>query len=128
MKIMIIDDEPDVKLLFEQRFRHELRAGQYEFLYAFSAEEALESLKTAAAADVVLILSDINMPGMSGIELLRLLKQERPALRVIMITAYNDSDSYHQAMEYGADDFLSKPIDFSELKQTLSGLESGEST
>jgi CheY-like chemotaxis protein len=128
MKILVVDDEKDVRTLFEQRFRREIRSGQFEFSFAYSGEEALDYLH-GRVSEVVLILSDINMPGMSGLELLRRVKQEydappppAPPL-VMMITAYGDTDSYNQAMQLGANDFLTKPVDFAALKEKLVSLE-----
>lgn len=127
MKILVVDDETDVRTLFEQRFRREIRSGKFEFSFAYSGEEALNYLHSHAS-EVVLILSDINMPGMSGLELLRRVKQEYdapppPAPMVMMITAYGDTDSYNQAMQLGANDFLTKPVDFAALKEKLLSLE-----
>jgi CheY-like chemotaxis protein len=119
-KILVVDDEADVRLLFEQRFRREIREGTFSFTFAFSGEEALTYLNEHFS-EVVLILSDINMPGMSGLELLRQIKQDHPnpPPMVMMITAYGDADSYSTAMKLGANDFLSKPIDFAVLRQKL---------
>jgi CheY-like chemotaxis protein len=120
MKILVVDDEEDVKSLFEQKFRREIRAGQFEFSFAYSGEEALRFL-AQHPSEVVMILSDINMPGMSGIELLRSIRREHPSAppQVMMITAYGDSANHDQAMELGADDFLTKPVNFTELKAKL---------
>ncbi|GAB2472710.1 two-component response regulator [Hymenobacter qilianensis] len=121
-KILVVDDEADVRLLFEQRFRREIREGIFSFTFAFSGEEALSYLEQEPHySEVVLILSDINMPGMSGLELLRLIKKDHPIPPplVMMITAYADAESYNKAMELGANDFLSKPLDFATLKQKL---------
>ena len=121
-KILVVDDEADVRLLFEQRFRREIREGVFSFSFAFSGEEALSYLEQEPHySEVVLILSDINMPGMSGLELLRLIKKDHPIPPplVMMITAYADAESYNKAMELGANDFLSKPLDFATLKQKL---------
>lgn len=120
MKILVVDDEQDIRLLFEQRFRREIRSGEYDFSFAHSGEEALEYLDEHFS-EVVLILSDINMPGISGIELLRQIRTQRPSAppKVMMITAYNDEENYNQAQQYGADDFLNKPLDFVSLKQKL---------
>ena len=127
MKILVVDDEADVRTLFEQRFRREIRSGAFTFSFAYSGEEALDYLHSHLS-EVVLILSDINMPGMSGLELLRRVKQEyaapppNPPL-VMMITAYGDTESYNQAMQLGANDFLTKPVDFAALKEKLFSLE-----
>jgi CheY-like chemotaxis protein len=120
MKILVVDDERDIQMLFEQRFRRELRAGTVELAFAFSGEEALSYLSDHHH-EAVLILSDINMPGMSGLELLNLIKQryENPPPVVMMITAYGDAENYNKAMELGADDFLTKPLDFNILKEKL---------
>jgi CheY-like chemotaxis protein len=119
MKIMVVDDEQDMKLLFEQRFRKEIKAGQVAFLFAFSGEEARDYLKSTRAEDINQILSDINMPGMNGLELLKWIKENYPELKVAMITAYGDQNNYKQALEYGCDDYMTKPIDFSQLKEKV---------
>ncbi|HMO32676.1 MAG TPA: response regulator [Lacibacter sp.] len=115
-----MDDEQDVKVLFEQRFRREMRSGEMEFAFAFSGEEALAYMQSHHQ-EAILILSDINMPGMSGLELLRRIKKEyeKPPPVVMMITAYGDADNYNNALQSGADDFLTKPVDFSALKEKL---------
>lgn len=120
MKILVVDDEKDMKMLFEQRFRKEIRNGDTEFIFAFSGEEALMYLNQHVH-EAVLILSDINMPGMSGLELLQHIKQKfsAPPPVVMMITAYGDAENYNTAMRLGADDFLTKPVDFSLLKEKL---------
>ena len=120
MKILVVDDEQDVKTLFEQRFRKEIRDAIMHFVFAFSGEEALAYLKLHKH-EAVLILSDINMPGMSGLELLKKIKQEHhePPPVVMMITAYGDTENYDIAMNLGADDFLTKPIEFDLLKEKL---------
>lgn len=116
MKIMVVDDEKDVKMLFEQRFRHEIKQGKLAFLFAFSGEEACDYLKSNGTNEVNQILSDINMPGMNGLELLKWIKEHYPELKVAMITAYGNDENYKQAVEYGCDDYLTKPIDFGILK------------
>ena len=123
MKILVVDDEKDVQVLFEQRFRKEMRNGEMEFAFAFSGEEALNYL-TRLNHEAVLILSDINMPGMSGLELLKNIKEKHhePPPVVMMITAYGDADNYNNAMKLGADDFLTKPLDFSMLKEKLKAI------
>ena len=120
MKILVVDDERDVQVLFEQRFRKEIKNGDLELAFAFSGEEALE-FKKIHEHEAVLILSDINMPGMSGLELLRRIKEkyEKPPPIVMMITAYGDDENYDYAMKLGADDFLTKPLDFVALKEKL---------
>lgn len=119
IRIMVVDDEHDVEPLFRQRFRKEIREGQIDFHFTFSGEGALEYLDTAKAADLVLILSDINMPGINGIELLRILKEKYSHLKVFMITAYDDKDNYEKAIKYGAEEYLTKPIDFERLKNDI---------
>ena len=120
MKILVVDDERDIQTLFEQRFRKEIREKLSEFVFAFSGEEALAYLQKNEH-EVVIILSDINMPGMSGLELLKHIKEkyEKPPPVVMMITAYGDGENYRMAMELGADDFLTKPLDFNSLKEKL---------
>ena len=120
MKILVVDDEEDVKSLFEQKFRREIRSGQFQFSFAFSGEEALHFLEEHPS-EVVMILSDINMPGMSGIELLKSIRKDFPYAppQVMMITAYGDRDNHDQALRLGADDFLTKPVNFIELKEKL---------
>lgn len=120
MKILVVDDEQDVKALFEQRFRKEIRTGEMKFFFAFSGEDALTYMQQNDH-EAILILSDINMPGMSGLELLKQIKEnyETPPPIVMMITAYGDAENYNQAMQLGADDFLTKPVDFAELKDKL---------
>jgi CheY-like chemotaxis protein len=114
MKILVVDDEKDVQVLFEQRFRKEIRNKEMEFAFAYSGE----------LHEAVLILSDINMPGMSGLELLRHIKEKHhePPPVVMMITAYGDADNYNTAMKLGADDFLTKPLEFSLLKEKLKAI------
>jgi two-component system, chemotaxis family, chemotaxis protein CheY len=123
MKILVVDDEADVQRLFEQRFRREIRSGNMAFSFALSGEAALSYL-SQHPSEVVMILSDINMPGMSGLELLRQLRSlyRNPPPRVMILTAYDDTESRRQALAEGADDFLSKPIDFAQLKEKLLNL------
>lgn len=120
MKILVVDDEQDMQTLFQQRFRKEIRDGLVEFVFAISGEQALEYLN-GNNHEAVLILSDINMPGMSGLQLLEHIKQKyhTPPPIVMMITAYGDPENYRQAMRLGADDFLTKPVDFTLLKEKL---------
>lgn len=123
MKILVVDDEKDVQTLFEQRFRKEIRNGEMQFDFAFSGEEALTYLNQHEQ-EAVLILSDINMPGMSGLELLGQIKQKylKPPPVVMMITAYGDDENYNSAKQLGADDFLTKPVDFTALKEKLKSI------
>ena len=120
MKILVVDDERDVKALFEQRFRREIKNNELEFDFVFSGEEALEYMQSHNH-EAILILSDINMPGMSGLQLLQHIKEkyETPPPVVMMITAYGDDENYNHAMKLGADDFLTKPVDFVALKEKL---------
>lgn len=120
MKILVVDDEQDVKTLFQQRFRKEIRNRELDFMFAFSGEEAIEILKNMEQ-EAVLILSDINMPGMSGLQLLEIIKKDfvKPPPVVMMVTAYGDDDNFNTAKKLGADDFLTKPVDFKLLKDKL---------
>ncbi|MEO1652148.1 MAG: response regulator [Bacteroidota bacterium] len=120
MNILVVDDEVDVKVLFEQRFRKEIRKNLVAFTFAHSGEEALEKM-ARPELNIVLILSDINMPGMSGLELLKRIREtyEQPPPMVMMLTAYGDPDNKNTADELGANDFLTKPIDFNLLKDKL---------
>ena len=124
IQVLVVDDEEDVRPLFEQRFRREIRGGEVHFTFALSGEQALDYLHQHPQ-EVVLILSDINMPGMSGLELLRRIRDKYPAAppAVMMVTAYGDETNYRQAMQFGADDFLTKPVDFSNLKHKLKEME-----
>jgi len=119
MIIMVVDDEPDVQLLFQQRFRKEIRSGKISFHFEFSGEDALKYLNTNGVTDLVLILSDINMPGMNGLELLKHIKDNFPELVVYMITAYGDDNNHQKAQQYGCDDYLTKPLDFTTLKNKI---------
>ncbi|MEY8019196.1 response regulator [Muriicola sp. SD30] len=123
MKILVVDDEQDVKVLFQQRFRREIRNNELDFAFAFSGEEAL-SYMADHNHEAVLILSDINMPGMSGLELLEQIKKNfrKPPPLVMMITAYGDKENYDTAMKLGADDFLTKPVEFGILKEKLKAI------
>ena len=114
--ILVVDDEPDVELLFRQQFRRDLRAERFTMQFAQSAPAALQAISDAAGASLILILSDINMPGMSGLELLPKAKAVRPDVPVIMITAYGDAETKRKALERGADALLTKPIDFIALR------------
>ncbi|WP_295718029.1 response regulator [Mucilaginibacter sp.] len=124
MKILVVDDEADVQPLFLQRFRKEIKSGEIGFNFAQSGEEAMTFL-AVNHSEVVLILSDINMPGMSGLELLDRIRHtyEKPPPVVMMITAYGDDENYKRSMELGANDFLTKPLDFNNLKEKLKHIE-----
>ena len=119
MRLMVVDDEQDVKFLFQQKFRKELKAGKLEMHFEFSGETALEYVENLENGDSFLVLSDINMPGMNGLELLRRIKERFTHIKVYMITAYMDEYNYQTAMEHGADDYLTKPIDFDTLKNKI---------
>lgn len=119
IKTLIVDDEPDVELLFRQRFRKELREGLLELRFAFSADEALNYLHGLQPFDVVLLLSDINMPGMNGLELLKRVKSDFPDLKVAMVSAYGDDANRQVALSLGADDFITKPVDFKHLRERM---------
>jgi CheY-like chemotaxis protein len=114
--ILVVDDEPDVEALFRQQFRRDIRAGRFVMEFALSAAEALRTIADATGATLILILSDINMPGMSGLELLPQAKAVRPDVPVIMITAYGDAETKRKALESGAEALLTKPIDFAALR------------
>jgi CheY-like chemotaxis protein len=114
--ILVVDDEPDVELLFRQQFRHDLRAGRFTMDFAQSASMALQRIAEAHDQSLILILSDINMPGMSGLELLPKAKAMRPDVPIIMITAYGDAETKRQALANGAEALLTKPIDFGMLR------------
>ena len=118
--ILVVDDEPDVAELFRQQFRKELRASRFAMEFAQSASEALERVDSEEAEKLVLILSDINMPGMSGIELVPRARKARPEVPVIMITAYGDAETRRRAVEAGAAGLFTKPIDFPELRGEIS--------
>jgi CheY-like chemotaxis protein len=117
--ILVVDDEPDVETLFRQQFRRDLRAGRFNMEFAASAPEAMEKAATIADPSLILILSDINMPGMSGLEMLPRVRAARPSVPVIMITAYGDADTKRTALERGAEALLTKPIDFTALRQEI---------
>ncbi len=120
--ILVVDDEADMMELFRRRFRRELREGKCVMHFSLSGEEAFELLSQGIKPELMLILSDINMPGMSGLDLLERTKEIYPELPVIMITAYGDQERRSRAFEIGATDFLAKPIDFDELKSKIAAL------
>jgi len=120
--ILVVDDEPDVADLFKRRFRREIKDGSYVIHFSISGNNALNLLNKQIQPEVMLILSDINMPGMSGLELLSQVKHILPNLPVVMITAYGDSENRNQAYNMGATEFITKPIDFNELRNTISAI------
>jgi len=117
--ILVVDDEPDVEALFRQHFRRDLRAGRFLMEFAPSAHVALQRAIEIRDATLILILSDINMPGMSGLEMLPIVRSARPDVPVIMITAYGDAETKRKALENGATNLLTKPIDFVALRQEI---------
>ena len=117
--ILVVDDEPDVEQLFRQQFRRDIRAGRFSMDFAQSGDSALRKINDAGTVPLILILSDINMPGMSGLELLPKAKASRPDVPVIMITAYGDETTRRKALEYGAETLLTKPIDFVALRNEI---------
>ena len=117
--ILVVDDEPDVESMFRQQFRRDLRSGRFIMEFALSAPAALERVNTIADASLILILSDINMPGMSGLEMLPKMRAERPNVPVIMISAYGDEDTRRKAISQGAIGLLTKPIDFTLLREEI---------
>jgi two-component system, response regulator, stage 0 sporulation protein F len=122
VSILVVDDEPDVADLFRQRFRREARQGTYVMHFAASGTEALDRLAEEIQPALVAVLSDINMPGMDGLELLSEIKQRHPDLPVMMVTAYGDDERRRRARELGAIEFITKPVDFDHLKEQLSQL------
>lgn len=119
MKILIVDDERDVEDLFRQKFRKEIRNEGLELDFAFSGQEALEILGSENPPQVVYVFSDINMPGMSGLEMLAIIKEKFPTIQVSMISAYGDQENYNKAMNSGAKGFFTKPVDFEALRSEI---------
>ena len=117
--ILVVDDESDVEDLFRQQFRRDIRAGRFTMEFAKSGDSALKKISDANAVPLILILSDVNMPGMSGLELLPKAKASRPDVPVIMITAYGDAETKRKALENGAEALLTKPIDFGTLRSEI---------
>ena len=117
--VLVVDDERDVETLFRQQFRRELRGGQFMMEFALDGESALERITSADDVNLILILSDINMPGMNGLDLLKQAKALRPDVPVVMITAYGDNETERNARAGGAEGFLTKPIDFSRLRAEI---------
>jgi CheY-like chemotaxis protein len=122
VSILVVDDEADVAELFRQQFRREVRQGHYVMHFAQSAEEALGKLEDGIRPELIVVLSDINMPGMDGLGLLRKVKEQHADLPVIMVTAYGDDERRRKASEFGAAEFVTKPVDFNLLKQQLQQL------
>ena len=119
IKLLVVDDERDVEMLFRQKFRKEIRNGSLELKFAFSGQEALDLLNEHDPPEVVYVFSDINMPGMSGLELLAHIKTNHPQIKVSMISAYGDDENYTRAVKFGAKEFFTKPIDFSKLRNEI---------
>jgi CheY-like chemotaxis protein len=119
MKLLVVDDELDVKDMFLQRFRKEIKAGKISLVFAHSGEEAIELLAQMQPMDIVLILSDINMPGMTGFDLLKIVKEKLPELKIFMVSAYGDAANMSKAREHGADDFIEKPVNFKLLEEKI---------
>jgi CheY-like chemotaxis protein len=117
--ILVVDDEPDVEALFKQHFRRDLRSGRFTMEFALSGPAALALIEQARDVELILILSDINMPGMSGLELLPKVRAARPDVPVVMITAYGDAETRRKALENGATQLLTKPLDFSALRNEI---------
>lgn len=122
MKILIVDDERDVEALFRQKFRREVRNNGLELSFAFSGKEAMDMLQEKDPPEVVYVFSDINMPGMTGLELLDKIKKKFPHITVSMISAYGDSENYNKAITSGAKEFFTKPIDFESLRKEIHDL------
>ncbi len=122
MKFLVVDDERDIELLFLQQFRKEIRSGELELVFAFSGQEALDVLDSSQPPDVVYVFSDINMPGMTGLELLEIVTRKYPHIHVSMISAYGEGENHRKAMASGAKEFFTKPIDFGRLKQEVHSL------
>ncbi|MCA1752565.1 MAG: response regulator [Cryomorphaceae bacterium] len=118
-KILIVDDEKDVEMLFRQKFRKEIKSGAVEMVFAFSGQEALDLLEKDNPPEVMYVFSDINMPGMTGLELLDKVKARFPQINVSMISAYGDTENYNKAIQSGAKEFFTKPIDFESLKTEI---------
>jgi CheY-like chemotaxis protein len=119
VSILVVDDEHDVEILFKQQFRREIRSGELELTFAFSGNEALQLLESTEPPEILYVFSDINMPGMTGLELLDIVKQRYPKIQVSMISAYGDDDNYQNAIQSGAKEFFTKPINFDTLRQEI---------
>lgn len=122
MKILIVDDELDVEMLFRQKFRQEVKSSKIELVFAFSGQEAIELLEKENPPNVMYVFSDINMPGMTGLELLEQVRIRFPQIKISMISAYGDKENHDRAIQSGAKEFFTKPIDFNSLKKEISEL------
>jgi two-component system, response regulator, stage 0 sporulation protein F len=127
MKFLVVDDESDVELLYQQKLRKEIKSGLIQMEFAFSGEEALGLLRKQIPLETKYVFSDINMPGMSGLELLDHIKREFPSVKVSMVSAYNDNENYQYALKSGAKEFFVKPINFSALKEEIMKILENES-
>lgn len=119
MKIIVVDDEEDVQFLFKQQFKKEIKSGQVEFYFAFSGEATLKYIEQQGIGQISLIISDVNMPGMSGLELLKIIKQNFEYVKVFIMTAYSDIQTQQIAKDYQADDYITKPVNFAQLKAKI---------
>ncbi len=119
LKILLVDDEKDTEMLFKHVFKNEIKNNDFEFHFALNADEALKYIFLLNPFDVVLVLSDINMPGMNGLDLLKEIKKIFPSMKVIMVTAYDNETNYNLAMQNGADGFMAKPVDFNLLRSKI---------
>jgi CheY-like chemotaxis protein len=126
MRLIVVDDEEDIQFLFQQKFRKEIKSGEVQMHFAFDGQSALHFVETLENPEGYLILSDINMPIMNGIELLKELKSRYPKLKVIMITAYGDEQNFNLAKKHGADEYFTKPLEFDTLKDKINSLISEE--
>jgi CheY-like chemotaxis protein len=122
IRLLVVDDEPDAETLFRQQFRREVREGLYTLDFALSGKAALDILDGHIGEAIILLVSDINTPGMTGLELLHVVKQRRPELPVFMISAYGDQNAIATALAHGADKFLTKPVDFPQLKRDITAI------
>jgi len=119
MLVLVVDDDVDMEMLFQQKFRRDLKEHKFTLHFARSGEEALKFLESHSATELVLILSDINMPGMTGLELLKRIREKYGPQKVFLVTAYGDENSRQQALDAGADDYVHKPIDFDDLRKKM---------
>ena len=125
IRVLVVDDEPDVETMFRQQFRREVRQGLYTMDFALSGKQALEKLEGTEGEQIILVVSDINMPGMTGLQLLPILKERRPELPVFMISAYDDKRTIEDALSHGATKFMPKPVDFAQLKKDVADVIEG---